>query len=89
MTTAFIQAEAQLNSVEMEEHRLKDNRPAGKSSEAKVDIQSEHLDSTHTKARLLIQDRDPKGINQSLKVKNVSRYKDNPHLTTGSVAVPA
>ncbi|XP_029006905.1 caveolin-2-like [Betta splendens] len=54
----------------MEARRLKDKRPAGKSSEARVDVQSEHLDSTHTDADAgpLVQDRDPTGINQSLKV---------------------
>lgn len=76
MTTAIIQAETQLNLVEMEDQRSKDKRPAGKSFEAKVDIQSEDLDSIHTNTRPLIQDRDPKGVNKSLKVNNVVRYQD-------------
>lgn len=41
-----------------------------------VDIQSEELDSTHSNTRPLIQDRDPKGVNKSLKVNNVIRYQD-------------
>ncbi|XP_074490468.1 caveolin-2-like [Sebastes fasciatus] len=68
MTTAFNRARTELNLVEMEDQRLKDMRPAEELMEVTVDVQSEDLNSTHSYTRPLIQDRDPKGINKSLKV---------------------
>lgn len=71
MTTAVNQAETQLNLVEMEDRRLKDNRPARDLVEVQVDLQSEDLNSNHSDTRTLIHDRDPKRVNTSLKVTNV------------------
>ncbi|XP_037636338.1 caveolin-2-like [Sebastes umbrosus] len=68
MTTAFNRAGTQLILVEMEDQRLKDMRPAEELMEVKVDGQSEDLNSTHSGKGPLIHDRDPKGINKSLKV---------------------
>lgn len=71
MTAAVDQAEAQLDSADME-----DRRPAGELVEVKVDVQSEDLNSRRGDARPLIHDRDPKGVNKSLKVTNVHRHRD-------------
>lgn len=86
MTTAFNRARTELNLVEMEDQRLKDMRPAEELMEVTVDVQSEDLNSTHSYTRPLIQDRDPKGINKSLKVTsehchwgliNISLYREH------------
>ncbi|KAJ4927528.1 hypothetical protein JOQ06_015255 [Pogonophryne albipinna] len=68
MTTAFNRVGTQLNLVEMEDQRLKDERPAEELMEVKVDVQSEDLNSTHSDTRPQIQGRDPKGVNTILKV---------------------
>lgn len=76
MTAAVNQAETLLNFVEMEDQRLKDERPAGELMEVKVDVQGEDLNPTQRDTRPLIHDRDPKRINKSLKVTNVHRHRD-------------
>ncbi|XP_029288303.1 caveolin-2-like [Cottoperca gobio] len=68
MNKAVNRAGTQLNSVEMEDQRLKDKRPAVELMEVKVDVQSADLNSTHTDTRPQIEDRDPKGVNTILKV---------------------
>ncbi|XP_038553919.1 caveolin-2-like [Micropterus salmoides] len=68
MTAAVNQTETQLSLVEMEDQGSKNKRPASELMEVKVDVQSEDLNSTHSDTRPLIQDRDPKRINKSLKV---------------------
>ncbi|XP_032370354.1 caveolin-2 [Etheostoma spectabile] len=52
----------------MEDQRLKDKRPEVEFMDVKVDIQSEDLNSKQCEIRLLIDDRDPKRVNKSLKV---------------------
>lgn len=76
MTAAVNQTETQLSLVEMEDQGSKNKRPASELMEVKVDVQSEDLNSTHSDTRPLIQDRDPKRINKSLKVTNVHCHRD-------------
>ncbi|KAM8756313.1 caveolin-2-like [Acanthopagrus schlegelii] len=52
----------------MEERRLKDKGPAGELMEVKVDVPTDDPNSTHSDARPPLHDRDPKGVNKSLKV---------------------
>ncbi|KAL7406931.1 hypothetical protein ABVT39_000384 [Epinephelus coioides] len=52
----------------MEDQRLRDEGPEVELTDVKVDVQSDDLSSTHSDTRPLIHDRDPKGINKSLKV---------------------
>ncbi|XP_022047921.1 caveolin-2-like [Acanthochromis polyacanthus] len=52
----------------MEEQRLKDEGAAGEPMEVKLDVDAEELDCSRSDTRPLIQDRDPKRINSSLKV---------------------
>ncbi|XP_049438954.1 caveolin-2-like [Epinephelus fuscoguttatus] len=68
MITAVNQAGTQLKLEEMEDQRLRDEGPEVELMDVKVDVQSDDLSSTHSDTRPLIHDRDPKGINKSLKV---------------------
>ncbi len=76
MTTAVNQAETQFNIVRMENQRLKDKRQGEELMEVKVDVQSEDPNSTHSNTKPLIEDRDPKRINKSLKVTTVHHHGD-------------
>lgn len=60
----------------MEERRLKDKGPAGELMEVKVDVPTGDPNSTHSDARPPRHDRDPKGVNKSLKVTNVQCHRD-------------
>ena len=44
--------------------------------EVKVDVPSGDPNSTHSDARPLLLERDPKGVNKSLKVPNVQCHRD-------------
>lgn len=71
MNTAVNQVEMQLNSAEIGAQRLKDKRTTGELMEIKAYIQSEDLNSTSSHARPLIHGRDPKSVNEILKITRV------------------
>lgn len=75
MITAVNQAGTQLKLEEMEDQRLRDEGPEVELMDVKVDVQSDDLSSTHSDTRPLIHDRDPKGINKSLKVMSVQHHR--------------
>ncbi|KAM3877830.1 caveolin-2-like [Diretmus argenteus] len=73
MTTQAKLTEAQLNLEdigEQEESTLWSSQgTAGEQMEVEVEVQAiQDLHSTHSERRLLVQDRDPKGVNKCLKV---------------------
>ena len=61
----------------MEDERLKDTRLSEELMDVKVDVHSEDLHTTNSDVKSTIQDRDPKRINNNLKVFLVHRHEDD------------